>query len=575
MKRLNFLLACLVFTLSCLAQKSQIKWGEEFKLRKGSTDLEVIHSDNSGVYLQEGHLAIKGYFVVAATLRESATLVKLDKNLSEVFRNDFNKELKGKEFVQFFAFQDKMFLFASEYIKREKTMNIYGSEVNKNSGELMGDWSLVTSIQKEEKGDDINYKIILNADSSKIVVVSSIEGKEKNEYRIQEFEKSLRSTAKAVNISNEFDPKTFQLEDVLYTMNKKILLVGRRYEYQEGKKKKDKFLDFANYNIRLYDEQGKQQKEINTEINGKWLTSTKLVQEKDKDVVLVAFYNNSRKGKTIDGMLVQRIDPVSGNVISTSEKQINNSLISLDTEETASTNDDDDEKESKAERKEREKLDKMKNEGEAFSKYMQFRNIFYTEDNGVVILAEKYHHYTYTTSTYSGGSNGMPGTWRTTTYSVYECGDLLMCKIDATGNIGWLQVLPKAQREVISGGSSSGLIGPSFFDAGNRPFYAGFGAMQTKNSIRLLFNDHAKNAEVTQAGQKIKSINRFGRSNCFLISVDEKTGKCSRSVFYSNADIPTSMPRLGSVLGDNMFIIGKEDRVFGKSKIAVAKIVMN
>jgi hypothetical protein len=574
MKQLTYLLAFLFFCSHLSAQKPQIKWGDEFKLRRGSTDLEVIHSDNSGVYLQEGHLAVKGYFVVAATLRESATLVKLDKNLSEVYRSDFNRELKGKEFVQFFPFQGKMFLFASEYIKREKTLTIYGAEVNKNTGELAGDWTQVIALQKEEKGDDINYKIIPNADSSKLIVVSSIEGRERNEYRIQEFDQKLRSTAKALTISNEFDPKTFQLEDVLYTINKKIILVGRRYEYQEGKKKKDKFLDFANYNIRLYNEQGKMQKEINTDINGKWLTSTKLVQEKSKDVVLVAFYNNSRKGKTIDGMLVQRIDANNGNVISTTQKELNTSLLSTDADEFVAEADDD-EKESKAERKERERLDKMKNESEAFSKYMQFRNIFYTEDNGLVVLAEKYHHYTYSVQSYTSGTNGAPGSWRTTTYSVYECGDLLMTKIDASGNIGWLTVLPKAQREVISGGSSSGLIGPSFWDGGNRPFYAGFGAMQTKNTIRVLFNDNAKNAGITNAGQKAKTISRFGKSNCFILTIDEKTGKCSRSIFYSNADIPTSMPRLGSVLGDNMFIIGKEDRLLGKSKIAVARIVMN
>ena len=317
------------------------------------------------------------------------------------------------------------------------------------------------------------------------------------------------------------------------------------------------------------------QKEINTDINGKWLTSTKLVQEKNKDVVLVAFYNNSRKGKTIDGMLVQRIDPNTGNAISTSQKEINTSLLSADNDELAADAADEDEKETKAERRERERLDKMKNEGEAFSKYMQFRNVFYTADHGVVILAEKYHHYIYESSSYTPGTNGSPGTWRTTTYSVYECGDLLMTKIDAAGNIGWMTILPKAQREVIAGASRSGLIGPSFWDGGNRPFYAGFGAMQTKNGIRLLFNDNAKNANITNAGQKATTISRFSKSNCFLVTVDEKTGKCVRSIFYSNADIPTSMPRLNSVLGDNMFIIGKEDRLFGKSKIAVARIQMN
>ena len=204
----------------------------------------------------------------------------------------------------------------------------------------------------------------------------------------------------------------------------------------------------------MYDEQGKQQTEVNTNINGKWLTSTKLVQEKDKDLVLAAFYSNEKRGKTIDGMLVQRIDPVTGKVISTSEKQINNSLLATVEDSTAEEAGNDDE--SKAERKEREKLDKIKDEGEGFSRFMQFRNIFYTSDDGLVILAEKYHHYTYTTQSYSPGSNGMPGQWYSTTYSVFECGDVMMCKIDAGGNISWLQVLPKAQREVAQVGSGYG-----------------------------------------------------------------------------------------------------------------------
>ncbi len=547
-----------VLSLNTFAQKPKVQWGDEFKMRKGSTDLEVVYADNSGVYLQEGHLALKSYFVIGATVRSSATLVKLDKHLGEIYRSDFNKELKGKEFEQFFVLQGKMYMFASDYNKKEKTLTVFGAEVDKGSGTLLGEWKEITSFQKEEKNDDINYKIAYNADSTSMIVVSSVLGKAKNEYKVQEYDKTLKTAGKPVILSNEFDPKTFQLEDVLYTFNKKTILVGRVYEFQEGKKKKEKFLDFANYNIRLYDETGKQQTEINTSINGKWVTSAKLVQEKNKDLVLVAFYNNNKKGKTIDGMLVQRIDPTSGKVLSTREKQINNSMLGGEMDLPAADPEDDG-KETRAERKERERLDKIKDEGEGFSKYMQFRNVFYTADKGLVILAEKYHSYMYSSSSYTPGSNGMPGSWTTTTYQVYECGDLLLCKVDETGNIGWLQVVPKTQREVISVGRSSGFGGGiSFWDGTNRPFYAGFGAIQYKNAIHILFNDNPKNAVVTQPGQTVKSANRFGKTDCFILTFDEASGKVSRRMFFSNNDIPTSMPRLGSVMNENMSSLEKK-----------------
>ncbi|MGN6533617.1 MAG: hypothetical protein ACTHK0_17880 [Ginsengibacter sp.] len=573
MKPLAVLFTLLSLSATVFSQKPKISWGDEFKLRKGSTDLDVVYSDKSGVYLQESHLAMKSYFVIGASFRTSSTLIKLDKNLTELYSNNFNKELKVKEFEQFFVVQDKMLLLASEYNKKEKLLGLYAAEIDKNTGGLSGDWQLLASFQKEDKNDNIHYRVALNADSSKMVIVSTVEGREKNSYRIQEFDRNFKA-ARPVDISNEFDPQTFQVEDVLYSTDKKIILVGRIYKFQEGKKKKSKFLDFENYNIRIYNENGKQLAEVNTDINGKWLMSTKLVQEKDKDLVLAAFYSNEKKGKTISGMMIQRIDPSTGKVISTSEKEINASLLSSAAADSA--DDETDKDETKAERKERENLEKIKDEGEEFSRYMQFRNIFYTSDHGLVILAEKYHHYTYTTQSYSPGINGMAGHWSSTTYSVYECGDLMMCKVDAAGNISWLQVLPKAQREVIAVGYNSyGLTTSNFFSPANMPFYAGFGAMQSNNSIYIVFNDNPKNAAVVQPGQKVKSTSTFGKSDCFIISLNEATGKYTRNLFFSNRDVPTSMPRLGSVVGYNMYIVGKTNQALGKTKIAVAKVTLD
>jgi hypothetical protein len=576
MKKVCLLLTLIGTGITCFAQEPSIKWGEEFKLRKGSTDLEVVLVDKTGAYLQESHQALKGYFVVAATTRESASLVKVDKNLTEVFRNDFNKELKGKEFVQFLPFEDKLFLISSDYSRRDKTLALYGSAVNKTTGELTGEYKEIAIFQKEEKGDDIDFKFTYNADTTRIILVSSIKGKERNEYKVQELDKNLKATAKPVNLTNEFEAKKYQLQDLLYLSNRKIVLVGRMYEYEEGKKKKAKFLDFTNYNIRLYDEKGKQQAEINTTVNGKWLNSTKLVQEKNKDLVLAAFYSNHKKAKTVDGLLVQRIDINDGKVISTSDKEINNSLLTA--EDNGGDDGAADEDEDKDERKAREELNKMKEEGEGFSKYMQFRNIFYTPDNGLVILAEQYQHYVTVSTSYTGAAGvGMSSGSTTTTYH-YLSGDLLMCKIDAAGNIGWLQIVPKDQRELIRISGPSTFVGgfsysyTGFFDSGDRPFYSGFGAMQSGSTIQILFNDNPKNANITQAGQKDKRIIRYAKSDCFRLTVDGVSGKISRKQFFSNSEVPTAMPRLGSIINNEMYMVGKTDRMMGKTKIAIAKI---
>ncbi|MEP6677063.1 MAG: hypothetical protein ABJA78_18010 [Ferruginibacter sp.] len=576
MKQLIFLSLLFLSSSDLFSQNANVTWGDEFKLKKGSTDLEVIHADNTGVYVKESHMALKAYFVIAATTRESASLIKLNKNLTELYHNDFNKELKGKEFDQLFFLKDKLFLLATDYSRKDKTLTLFAAEIDKNSGEQSGDWVEVTSWQKEEKGDDINYKVTYSSDSSKMVLVSSIEGKDHNNYEVRQFDANLKATAKPIAISNEFDPKTFDLEDVLYTSNGNVVMVGRIYEYEEGKKKKAKFLQFKNYNVRIYDNGGKQIKEINTDVAGKWLVSTKVVQLPVKELVLAAFYSNEKKGREINGMLVQRIDPTTGSVISTSQKDINTAMISALEDDNG---DDDTDDESKKERKEREKLEKIQNDEEGFSKYMRFRKFIYTADKGLVVLAEKYDSYTYTTTSYSG-SGGFGGMGRTTstTYQVYECGDLMMSKMDAKGNVSWLQVLPKQQREVMvtdsHSGPSTGISFYSNFFAGgyNWPFYAGFGVLPGNKNINIIFNDHKKNENVLQLGQKVRKINYYGKTNCYVVALDPITGKYTRSVLFANNDVPTAMPRLGSVLGNEFYMTGKEDRMLGKTKIAIAKI---
>ncbi|RYY60689.1 MAG: hypothetical protein EOO05_09005 [Chitinophagaceae bacterium] len=567
MSRILTAFALLLTSLLATSQRTTVKWGEEFKMRKGSTDLSVVHADKTGVYLEEGHLALKSYYVIGATVRSSAKLIKLDQNFGEIYTVSYDKELKGKEFIQFFVLQGKIWLLASEELKKEGQFTIYAAEVTPASGALSSEWKNVTTLPRENKSDKLQFKITPGADSVSMTMVTTIMGSEKETLRVERFDATLKSTGPAANISNEFDKNTYKLEDVIYTRQNRIILVGRNYEYREGKKKKDKFLDFSKYSVRMYDQTGKQLTELNTDVDGKWVTSTKVVQQKDNDLVVASFYSEDKKAKKLDGMMVQRLNSLTGAVVSTTNKKLDHSLLATGADEDDAT----DETETKAERKERERLEEMKDEGEEFSAYMMFRQIFYTADGGLLIIAEQYHHFVKTTYEYTPGTSGRPGSSSTRIYDIYECGDILMCKLDASSNIGWLKILPKMQREVLQGGSNMAV---SYFASSNLPFYAGFGAMQVKDKVLLFLNDIKSNGGVTQAGQRIRKTTRFGSSDCFVISIDPLTGNLTRKVMFSNSDNPTAMPRLGTIVNNDMYFIGKDDKAFGKSKVAIAKLTV-
>lgn len=565
-----YLLLLALLTSSFLfAQRASIKWGEEFKIGKGSTDLKVIHADKTGVYLQEGHFV--NSFVMGAWAKHTAKLIKLDKNLIEVYDKDYNKELKGKSFMQFFPLQEKMFAFAMES-KKSNNLVIYAAEVDKKSGELIKEWQELSNINLDSKKDRADFKIIYNTDSTSFLVVNSLESNNKNTYQLTEFSEELKALNKTISITNRYDKDSYRLEDLIYTPEKKIFLIGRTYEFVEGKKKKSKFLSFASYNISLYNDKGILEKELNTTINGKWLNSAKLVFGKNQQIALAAFYSNDKKNKLIDGLLVQRINALNGEVISTTEKAIDQSLMAS----VKDTEDGDDEEETKAEKKEREASKKEKEENEGFSKDMIFRNIYFTNDGGLILISEEYDAYTRASSHTSSGMGGSK------TFNevkqVYECGDIMMSKIEADNSIGWIKVLPKNQIEIftVSGGSAPSLdvLSSRFFEKSEHPFYASYGSMQTGNSMVLFFNDNPQNTNVLEPGNRLKKIQTFKKSSCFTVTIDMTTGKMTRKLFFSNDGIPAAMPRHTSVFGKEIYMIGKSYQGLTKSKISVGKITV-
>src|SRR3569833_802226 len=102
-------------------------------MHRSSTDINIIYSDKSGIYLEESHLASRSF---GFGFRKSGILVKLDGSMAETYRNDFDKELKGKEYDRLFLIGDHLYLFATSYGKKENTLHLHAAEIDKTSGQL-------------------------------------------------------------------------------------------------------------------------------------------------------------------------------------------------------------------------------------------------------------------------------------------------------------------------------------------------------------------------------------------------------------------------------------------------------
>ncbi|NLR79519.1 hypothetical protein [Chitinophaga eiseniae] len=76
---LSLCLTALSFTT--LAQKTVIKWGNEFKLRKGSTDLKVIHAGDTGALMKKSK-TIDGLLVQRINVTNGKVVLTSDKSIN-------------------------------------------------------------------------------------------------------------------------------------------------------------------------------------------------------------------------------------------------------------------------------------------------------------------------------------------------------------------------------------------------------------------------------------------------------------------------------------------------------------
>src|SRR5690606_16355340 len=180
--------------------------------------------------------------------------------------------------------------------------------INRNAGQMVSGWTELKTITKDDKKESIDYELHYNSDSTKMVIVSSVTGRSKSSFSVLEYNQNHRPPAKEIIDNTGSEAEVYRLENIVYTNNKRVILVGKEFEFEEGKKEKDKNLVFAQYNIKMFDDKGKQIKEFSTEIDGKWLMNTSVFQEKDSDIILTSFYSTGKKAKEINGILIQRID---------------------------------------------------------------------------------------------------------------------------------------------------------------------------------------------------------------------------------------------------------------------------
>lgn len=575
MKKTTLVITGIFLQLFVVAQTYKITWGEEIKLKKGTADLDIIAADNTGLYFTEQRRA-RTMFTIGAP-PSSYKLYKMDKNFGEVFDKEYKKELKGLDFQGFQTLGNDLYLFTTDYEKKTRLFKVYGAKVDKNSGELMGDFGELGSYELESKRDDYDMKVSPIHNGNSFLMVSNISAKDRVSIGVCLLDKSLRKKENTV-ISLSFEPNLYQLQDVQYTKNNKIILLGKEFEEAQIGKKKRKRLVFKQYVLSIYNTNGEKLSDVKLDADDRYVISGKLIEQSSGELLLAGFYSNSAKKEDLNGFFINKVDPERGELLLSSFKEINAGMLGTGYEDAA--DDDDEIKESKKQAKKA----KEEDEEEEFPNSFIIKSVDINPvDNSVIITSEvsRYSFYSYVNSSYNASTR----TWTRTTTFVHRFTnqDILVINADQNGSIKWLNALPKSQLEEVRTTSNSYGSGFSydydrggyFAAAGGMPYYSSYKSLIHNNSLILLLNDHTSNNVNPEYGNKVKTVTNFRkRSNIYGVSIDLASGKMTRKIIASNNEETILMPRHAFVVKNELFIPSWRQHLMAKTELKFAKIAV-
>jgi hypothetical protein len=575
MKKVIFCIACLLMLSLVVFSQSNYKlvMGEEIKLKKGTADLDIVMADKSGLYFTEERLKVQSY-ILFASAKAAIKLYKIDNNFSEVFDKEYKKELKGLEFHSFQALGEDLYMFATDYTKKERLFTVYGAKIDKNNGDLLGDFIELGHYELESKKDDYEMKMTLTRDSTAFLMVSNISNKDRVSIAVSVLDKNFKKKEATV-IPMSFDPGLYTLQDVKLTANNKIVLLGREYELTQVGKKKRKRLVFKNYAMDVYDVDGKRIHGIPMQTGDRFIINGKLVDQPGGGLLLAGFYSNTSKKDDLNGFFINKVDVDNGTLAVSSYKEINASMFGK-----AYADEGDEDDETRDEKKQAKKAKDDDDEDELPNEYIIRSVDINPTDNSIVITSEVSQHSYYTYSVPQYNSATRMTTYTTTTVHRFTNQDILVINADKNGNIRWINDIAKSQVEEVRNSNSGygvtfGSFENYFANAGGMPYYSSYKSLIYNNNLVLLMNDHTSNNVNPQYGDKVRSVYNFRKkSNTYGIAIDLATGKMTRKFIASNNDETILMPRHAYIVKNDLYMPSWRMRAMAKTKLQFAKLTV-
>ncbi len=434
MNKILALLLCI--TMSCMLSAQNIHWGSSHTTKNNEYISRLIAEDANGIYVlrrgaqrRDSRAAIIEHYSPDMKLQYSRKIKEIDK--SNVFFQDF------------FEYNKKLFITFTQYRTKERKHILFYQEVNKHTGELVGQGlSLATSTSKSKYLQG-KFDYAPSPDSSKAVIFfseapnarsqSSRADATSNKFTVKvlddKFEKVWRE-----KVTLPYDENLYEHRQIEVDNDGNVYILAKIYDNRIRERVRGK----ANYKYKIIAlREGEERKEYDLYLEDKFITDiTFKLDRRTNDIVCSGFYSE-RNSVGFKGAFFLSIDKQTKEV-----SRANTKAFSVDFMSNFM-------RERRAERG-----------GEVYD--FDMRDIILRTDGGAVLIAEQFY---VTTNSQRDFNTGM---WY---YSYqYNYNDIIAVNINPDGTIAWSTYVPKWQRST-------------------NPMYSSFSKAVVSDKIYFVFNE--------------------------------------------------------------------------------------
>lgn len=504
MKKITIWLFVYLCFLSASAQKSTIKWSEEFAEEKGEHLGKVIYYDGKYLYVN--------VFVIDKhnfkNIKETPGIIKFDSEMKPVKRQDYKADIASKEDVFFNGIHylgGDFVMITNIYDKKTNTRELFAQKINKDNLKTEGK---LVSIMKVtgEKRTDFDYDLSFSEDSSKLVInVNPIQKKKQYErFAFKIIDKDFKTVSEK-SVELPYYDEDFRVSSIKVNSKNQLFLLAKAYKSGSKKEtmKDENSNKVASYEVVLkkFSTDGVVQ-DFNLDLSGKFLNDFEMTLDKKGDLFLCGLYK-AEDNEFVNGYFYFHLDGETGKVLHTNSFNFPLSFITH-------VNELED--------------DKTKGKNPGVSSRFSVSDLIVTDDGRIYTIFEK--NWSVRTQNKYGN------------YFTYYSRGMIMMQMDMSGKQKWYHYVAKDQ----------------YYNS--ITWYLSHTNMVLNDRLLVFYNDKTDNVHYNISSKKMpKKFNEIKEMSFMGIDIDTN-GKLERKEFSNSAKMGTS-PLISFCLqtGINKFLL--------------------